>query len=233
VKPNRIRGNDSMAITETKCAYCGDDEGPFQDEHIIPRCLWDSKRPSHMITVPACGPCNQDYGKDEEYFRTALVAMADEGQHPELEKLLTGKVKRGLDRNSRLRADLTRGFGLRTRVTPSGLFAGWGWSFTLDLARFSRGVEKTVRGLFAYKSGRRLAPQCAVRVFPGNGFWQDTGFQNLLAVMEEWAGVGDEVFQCRSMRDATDPDVTAWLFIYYRALGVFAWTERVSKNIQT
>jgi hypothetical protein len=211
---------------ETMCAYCGDSKGPFQDEHVIPRCLWDSKRPGHMITIPACMPCNQGYGKDEEYFRTVLAALVGEGHHPEVEKLLQGKVKRGLDRNSRLRADLTRGFGRRPQVTPSGLFAGWGLSFELDLARFSRGVEKTVRGLFYYKSRRPLGPGVAVRVFPGNGFWRDQGFQNLLAEMSEWAGVGDDVFQCRCTRDATDPDVTAWLFVYYKALGVFAWTEK-------
>jgi hypothetical protein len=209
-----------------RCAYCGQDKGPFQDEHVVPRCLWDSKRPSHMITVPACGPCNQGYGKDEEYFRTVLVAMAGEGQHPEVERLLEGKVKRGLVRNSALRGELTRGFGRRPRVMPSGLFAGWGWSFELDLPRFSRGVEKTVRGLFAYKTGRPLASEYTVRVFPGNSFWQDLGFQNLLAKMSEWAGVGDEVFQCCCTRDAADLDVSAWLFVYYKSLGIFAWTEK-------
>jgi hypothetical protein len=40
-------------------------------------------------------------------------------------------------------------------------------------------------------------------------------------VMEEWAGVGDDVFQCRCVRDSSDPDASAWLFIYYKALGVF------------
>jgi len=105
------------------------------------------------------------------------------------------------------------------------LFAGWGGSFELDLARFSRCVEKTVRGLFYCKSQRHLAPEIAVRVFPGNGFWQDHGFQNVLTVMEDWAGVGDDVFQCRCVRDSSDADITAWLFVYCQAVGVFAWTK--------
>src|SRR5262245_35793600 len=120
-----------VEAADTRCAYCGDSKGPFQDEHVVARCLWDSRRPSHMVTVPACGPCNQNYGKDEEYFRSVLVALAGEGCHPEVEKLLRGKVKRGLNRNRRLRAELTRGFGRRPHVTPSGLFAGWGWGFEL------------------------------------------------------------------------------------------------------
>lgn len=214
------------APTITKCVYCGDERGPFQDEHVVPRCLWDSNRPSHMITVPACGSCNQGYGKDEEYFRTVLVALTGKGRHPEVEKLLDGKVKRALDRNRRLRSELTRGLGLRPQCTPSGLFAGWSLGFELNLQRFSRVVEKTVRGLFAYKSARPLAPEYAVRVFPGNGFWQDEGFQRLLVEMLEWAGVGDDVFECRCTRDVTDLDVTAWLFVYYRSIGILAWTER-------
>ena len=209
------------------CAYCGTSEGLFQAEHAVPRCLWDSKRPSHMVTVPSCGPCNQGYGEAEEYFRTVLVAMAGMGSHPEVEKLLAGKVKRGLHRNPRLCRELTRGFGRRPQFTPSGLFAGWAWSFEVDLPRLTRVIEKTVRGLFFCKGQRPLAPGYVVRVYPGNGFWQDEGFQNLLAEMEDWAGVGDDVFQCRCLREGSDHDITVWLLVYYRSLAFFAWTERV------
>jgi hypothetical protein len=119
------KGRTTIPLPETRCAYCGDTTGPFQAEHVVPRCLWDSKRPSHMVTVPACGWCNQDFAKDEEYFRTVLAAMVGAGKHPEVEKLLDGKVKRGLTRNSSLRKEVTQGFGRRPQFTLSGLFAGW------------------------------------------------------------------------------------------------------------
>lgn len=209
-----------------RCGYCGDGRGPFQAENVVPRCLWDGKRPGHMVTIPACGPCNQGYGEDEEYFRTVLVAMAGGGGHPEVERLLAGKVKRALGRSARLRREVTRGFCRPPTFAPSGLFIGRGFSFQVDLPRVQRCVEKTVRGLFFRKSQRPLDSGYSVRVFPGNGFWQDAGFQNLLTHMEGWAGVGDDVFQCRCVRDGVDQDMTAWLLVYYRTLGFFAWTEK-------
>lgn len=178
-----------------------------------------------MVIVPACGPCNQGFGQDEEYFRTVLVAMIGQGRHPEVDALLSGKVKRSLDRNNSLCTALTRGFEFYPQFTSLGLFSGWEMRSELDLARFNRCVEKTVRGLFYLKSQRLLAAGIAVRVFPGNGFWQIQGFQNLLAAMEDWASVGDNVFQCRCVRDSGTPDMTAWLFVYYKAVGIFAWTQ--------
>lgn len=218
------------ATPPTICAYCGTEQGPFQDEHVVPRCLWDGNRPAHMVTVPACASCNAEYGRDEEYFRTVLVAMAGVGGHPEVDRLLAGKVKRGLDRNARLRADLTKGARPLPWLTPGGLFGGWGLGFQLDTARFYKGVEKTVRGLFFHKSGRPLAPDTRVCVFEGNGFWQTPAFGELLAAMTEPAGVGDDVFSCRCVRHAPDPEWTAWLFVYYQALGFFAWTERAARS---
>ena len=214
----------------TMCAYCGTIQGPFQDEHVVPRCLWEGNRPAHMVTVPACAACNSGYGRDEEYFRTVLVALAGVESHPEVDRLLAGKVKRGLDRNVRLRADLTKGARPLSQATPNGLFAGWQWGFELDTVRFYRCVEKTVRGLFFYKSGRPVAPDTQVRVFEGNGFWQTPGFEELLAGMTEPAGVGDDVFGCRCARHGPDPEWTVWLFIYYQALGFFAWTEPAKRN---
>jgi hypothetical protein len=207
------------------CAYCGV-EGPWQAEHVVPRCLWNGNHPQHMVTVPACNGCNQRYASDEDYFRTVLVAMAGQGSHPEVDALLTGKVRRGLAQSPRLRAEITRGFGRRPTFTSSGLFAGWGFGFEVNLPRLQRCVEKTVRGLFFRKSGRPLAPGYTATVFPGNGFWEDEGFQNVLADMEGWAGLGDDVFQCRCVRDGVDPDVTAWLLVYYKTLAFFAWTGK-------
>jgi uncharacterized protein (TIGR03067 family) len=41
----KLQGSSTAWLPpEIRCAYCGDDKGPFQDEHVVPRCLWDSKR---------------------------------------------------------------------------------------------------------------------------------------------------------------------------------------------
>ncbi len=216
------------ATAATSCVYCGDIKGPFQAEHVVPRCLWAGGRPSHLITIPACDACNKSYGADEEYFRTALAVMAGLGSHPQVDRLLGDTIPRSLTRrNGRLQREITLGRELAPYFTPSGLFAGWRWRFRLDFARFNRCVEKTVRGLFWYKSGRPLSPDYAVHVYQGNGFWADSGFQALQAEMNGLAGVGDSVFSCRCTRQEDDHDLTVWQLGYYETLGVFAWTARL------
>ena len=89
--------------------------------------------------------------------------MAGAEAHPQVEALLASKVKRGLDRSRRLRAAITRGFGFRPRFTGSGLYAGVGASFQLDLPRFQRCVEKTAVGCSSTRAGGRWRPSAGTR----------------------------------------------------------------------
>ena len=111
------------------------------------------------------------------------------------------------------------------RASSGGLFTGYDLAFQLDWERFATVPEKIVRGLFYHKSRVPLSDQHAVRVFPGNGFWADQGFQNLLATMDASAGFGNDVFHVRCTRDVNDPHCTAWLLVFFQQLAFFAWTE--------
>jgi hypothetical protein len=107
----------------------------------------------------------------------------------------------------------------------SGLILGSRVAFTLDVSRFARSIEKIVRGLFYCKSDDTLASGYKVFVVTSNEFWRDRGFQNILADMSPARGCGDDVFLMRCVRDRSDPNVTAWLFLFYGAVAAFAWTE--------
>ena len=178
-----------------------------------------------MVVIPACRQCQQKWDLRAEYFRNSLIAMIDKGTHPVANKVLEGSVIKSLERNEKAIAALFRNTRQLPRTSPNGIITGYGLGFEIDWPRFAMIPEKLVRGLFFHKSGVPMADTHVVRVFPGNQFWDDEGFQNLLAAMESGSGCGDDVFTVRCTRDRNDPFCAAWLLVFYRQFGVFAWTS--------
>ena len=134
-------------------------------------------------------------------------------------------MTRSLDRSRAARMDFFRNvrqFEIRNR---SGLILGYRTAFEMDVSRFSRSIEKIVRGLFYLKSRNALPTGYRVVVARGNAFWNDKGFNNLLGAMEPAAGCGDDVFVMRCVRDSSDVNVTAWLLQFYGRMAMFAWTK--------
>lgn len=207
----------------TCCAYCGNATTDMTRDHVVPSALWlRGKRPKHPAVVPACPTCHKAYDREAAYFRNCLVAMCDTDAHPMLANLLSGPVVRSITRRPVVAHDFFRNATLRERRSREGIINGAGWTFDIDMARFNRTVEKIVRGLFYWRSTEHLPDTHKVDVFAGNGFWQTPDFRSLLPKLEPEKGFGDDVFTCRSQRDADDPNSTAWLLIFYQQVGVFA-----------
>jgi hypothetical protein len=62
--------NESLLGT---CYLCGI-SGKMTREHIPAKGLFEKPRPSNLVTVPCCFKCNNQYSKDDEYFRLAVSA---------------------------------------------------------------------------------------------------------------------------------------------------------------
>jgi hypothetical protein len=156
-----------------------------------------------------------------------LAAQTGIGKHPVVDELfkVEGAVHRSLGRSHPARADFCRNVQQVEIRNQAGIILGYRTAFSLDVSRFSRSIEKIVRGLFYRKAGFALLAGYRVEVVRGNSFWVDDGFQNLLRDMHPWSGYSDGVFLMRSVRDRSDPNSTAWLLLFYRTLAVFAWTE--------
>lgn len=222
--------NNHFAI----CAYCGQCPPKLTRDHVVPRALWgDSDLPAHVATVPACLDCQQRWDRQADYFRNSIIAMIDSGSHPVANQVLEGTLIRSLRRNPKAVAAFFRNPRMLPRITSGGLFTGYGLAFQLDMDRFVTVPEKIVRGLFYYKWQMPLSERHFVEVFPGNEFWSDEGFQNLLANMSPSAGFGDDVFQVRYTQDEHDLHCTAWLLLFYQTLGFFAWTEPSAEVTQS
>jgi len=210
------------------CAYCGELSDNLTTDHVVPIALWiKGHRPQHPATVPACKDCHDSYDRETTYFRNCLVAMIDMDAHPMAAKLLRDPVVRSIERRPGVMRDFFRNFRRVERKTDAGIIVGTGWGFDIDMMRFNRMVEKIVRGLFYFKSGIPLPKTHEVGIFAGNDFWKLPDFQSLLEKMEPFAGLGDDVFMFRAQRDANDACSTAWIFMFFQQVGIFAWTEKI------
>ena len=54
------------------CAYCGKAKKLTAD-HVPPKLFLEQPFPANLMTVPACGDCNQGFKADDEYTRTVLA----------------------------------------------------------------------------------------------------------------------------------------------------------------
>jgi hypothetical protein len=67
-----------------KCYCCN--ENTISREHIPPKCLFLTPRPSNMITVPSCQKHIFAKSKDDEYFIRVRVRFFDTLQRIKMNK---------------------------------------------------------------------------------------------------------------------------------------------------
>jgi len=55
-------------------------EASTSDDHIPPKTIFGDKKPSDLITVPACEGCNNGCSLDDEYFKQLWPNVRDRRQ---------------------------------------------------------------------------------------------------------------------------------------------------------
>lgn len=153
-------GAGKDAATSLLCVYCG--VGPAEtDDHVPPKCLFPRPRPSDLITVPSCRKCNQDAGRDEEYF-LASIMFTQAGSSPAGRALWQQKLRRTYAKNLGLRYRIASSLQRVNLVTPAGLFLGRHFAQSPDFARLEKVVVKIVKGLYYADHAAALAPHTTV-----------------------------------------------------------------------
>jgi hypothetical protein len=143
------------------CALCGERPATTR-EHVPARSLFPTPRP-HLITVPACAPCNNGTGPDDEYFLDTLALIDEERPSAALEQVRE-RVRRGLahPRAEGLWKHFWSRIGYGTQAGRLILRA----LIRVDQDRMMRVVGKHARGLFYELMGRPLHPTYTVLVMP-------------------------------------------------------------------
>ena len=128
------------------CVYCGGDADT--DDHVPPKNLFRSPRPSTLITVPSCTPCNLGKSKDDEYFRM-MIAFRHDVDHPDAAAARDSAL-RSLDRHeaSRFRAAFLSAVREVDLRTAAGLYVGRAGAYGIDVDRLDRVVARITAGLF-------------------------------------------------------------------------------------
>jgi hypothetical protein len=136
-----------------KCIYCDGADGESAD-HVPPKLLFPLPRPSDLITVPCCRRCNQDFQRDDEYFRAVMLLRRDIADEPEAQSVMEA-FYRSLERPA--------GFAFGKSIfdtmhqaefrTSGGLFTGPIPAFEIENARLKRTIERITRGLFFHELG--------------------------------------------------------------------------------
>jgi hypothetical protein len=198
------------------CVYCGAAEADTLD-HIPPKGLFPKPRPSDLITVPCCRPCNKSFEKDDEYFKSHLAIRADIEHHASAMPL-TGEVLRSWRRpeGAGLTAFIKDTFATR-EISGPGEQAFTQHGQVPDNARINRVVDRIARGLLYKETGSQLPAHYRIR----SGMWEilDPGRQ------QEYRGlfsagslrsVGGDAFRYAWLQATDDPLATMWLMQFYR-----------------
>src|SRR5262249_42358969 len=149
-RKKRVRGSVGQ------CVYCGE-TAKVTPDHVPPKSLFLSPRPSNLITVPSCSTCNGGASKDDEYFKNINVLRNDVGSHREATQLLQD-VLGSLRRPAQQR--FTRAFLNKMSpvnlVSPSGLYIGRTMAMDVEGERVKRVLNRMIRGLFYQERKERL-----------------------------------------------------------------------------
>lgn len=145
------------------CFYCGENEKQTMD-HVVPKGWFRKPRPSNLITVPSCDPCNSSYEKDEELVRIYLVNHHRANE--EADSIREEKVLRGLAREEGqlLLGRVVDSFQRVNLESPSGIWLGQQLAMKLETDRFERVMRKIAWGLYYGHYQERLPEETVIRV---------------------------------------------------------------------
>lgn len=203
------------------CAYCGLREGRTKD-HVIPKCMFLPPLPNEMLTVPACSPCNESKGKDDDYLRDMLVINLENENHPVANCVaMKERVIRSIQKN---RSHLIRE-GRRTRratpfYSPGGLYLGTAPAISIDQERIDRTFGRIVRGLyFTLCNKRRLPGNTRFEVSMVHPMEKDTKVKVFDVPSVSTCSIGNS-FACKYVVAKEDPNFSLWLLEFYYVLVV-------------
>ena len=198
------------------CAYCGCQSEKMEREHVVPKLLFPKPLPQIMVTVPACGKCNDEKKEDDEYLRDFLVIDHENSGVSVIEGPLKEKLIRAAGRGQSLLArDVRDKTQLLPVHSPGGLYLGRALGVPVDHVRANRLFSRIVRGLHFKLYNRRLPDDVKFevrRLYPQS----KQHVVNTLVQMgvQECRSIGDS-FQCMHGIDAKDPTVTYWLMRFF------------------
>jgi hypothetical protein len=192
-------------------------------DHVPPRNLFPEPRPSNLVTVPACGRCNERASQDDEYFRNNLASRADVGGQSGADQVLAVALRSlAKPEAGGLRRSFLRSIMPVDLYSTGGIYLGAAPGYRVNMKRINRVAARTVSGLFFKVAGMRLADQYRATAccLSGVGSVDPRSlahFEEALRLLgaEPATTIGNGVFTYRVRRVEDDPFGSIWLLAFY------------------
>lgn len=204
-----------------QCCYCG--APSTTRDHVPTRKLFPEPRPSDLITVPSCDPCNNRLSPEEEYFIHVLISCR-EADTPVARTLREQLFAKDLTkRRIRMAHRMLGSMGRAPMHSPAGLYLGHAPTFTIDRDQFDRVADKITRGLYFHAFAQRVPSEHTSEVIFSP---QPEVFENpdIKAVVAEGFGgsVGGQAFAYRIARAPEPPGIAICIMLFFGTIPVIS-----------
>jgi hypothetical protein len=193
-----------------ECVYCVVNPATTGD-HVPPKNIFPDPKPSTLVTVPACGRCNMDFQKDEEYF-LAVINFTQAGLSSAGKQLWDQRLSRMYRRSPGFRRLIGNSFRRSQVVTPAGLYLGNRLSIEPDWKRIENFFIKIVRGLYYFEYQEPLPRSALIRfAMLDDREMIETVVKNVVTGKRSWSGI----FEYKRNRLPAPSYESLWLFLIY------------------
>jgi hypothetical protein len=185
------------------CVYCVEATATTAD-HVIGRNFFLATRRDSLPIVPACQQCNREKARLEDYL---MVVLGFGGRHPDATVNLDTLVRKRLEKNAKLRAELKAGF------ERSG-----GTAIPLDHVRLNKLFAMIATGLLWYHwqvlLGEGYSAIAAIFLDSGRPFFDQmlSGWRTPNRVTVD---LGQGTFSYQGAQATDSPQTSIWSFSMY------------------
>lgn len=206
------------------CVICGQRDAVTRD-NVPPGGIFPPPRPSDLVRVPACRPCNNGTSALDERFRVYLGLHVSRfgGRATRLYE----EARRSLRHNRRLRREVLASVRPAHLATDHGVIYERGFRILWDSQAHDTIVEKTIRGLYYHHFHDILGPRVKVDVY-----WFRSLSKELAEMSNVWlanrVGQGDFIYRFGRAEDS--PLDSVWIFEFYGAHWAAGYTSPFEKQ---
>jgi hypothetical protein len=215
--PDPYPSRRAMSKDRDKCAYC--DRPASTRDHVPPESLFTPPRPINLITVPACGDCNQGASDDDEVFRNELSIMAGSFRESANAAERLEPTERAILRNKAMRQKMVHAAKPVERYSMGGIYLGRGYAVPLNSEAHRRVLTRIVRGLYWHQTENSLGNDVHVelmRIDKTTPNWQEIfDIPRRLRLQNILVGDGD-TFQYFWGNARDDPTRSVWILMFFK-----------------
>lgn len=209
------------------CVICGERDAQGRD-HVPPKGIFCRPRPANLVSVPACGQCNNGASGLDERFRVYLGLHVGRDD-PAGARFYREEAIRTLRKNRRLVDDILSNTEPTFLSTDSGVIHGWGFRGRWDSQAHDAIVERTIRGLYYHHFDEILGDKVRVEVQ-----WLRKLTEEMVQMSNTWSanffGSGECTYRYARAEDS--PLASTWIFQFYKAHWASGYTMPVAPKVR-